>query len=129
MALLGQPNTRISIEEVVRGIGVKHISVVSPRKIKETSAAVKKALEFEGVSVIISKEICPLYAKRVAPPEKTRTFMVSESKCRNHRDCVNLFACPAFYVQENRVQIDPSLCIGCAVCAQVCPEKAIIPRK
>ena len=129
MALLGQPNTRISIEEVVRGIGVKHISVVTPRKIKETSAAVKKALEFDGVSVIISKEICPLYAKRVAPPEKTRTFMVSESKCRNHRDCVNLFACPAFYVQENRVQIDPSLCIGCAVCAQVCPEKAIIPRK
>ena len=91
-------------------------------------AAVKKSLEFDGVSVIISKEICPLYAKRVAP-SKAKTFMVNEERCKNHRDCVNLFACPAFYVEENRVKINENLCIGCAVCAQVCPEKAIIPRK
>ena len=41
MSLLGQPNTRISIEEVVRGIGVKQLAVVSPRKVKETMEAVK----------------------------------------------------------------------------------------
>jgi indolepyruvate ferredoxin oxidoreductase, alpha subunit len=128
-ALLGQSNTQISIEEVVKGVGVTHLAVVAPRKVKEMTEAVRQALAFEGVSVIISKEICPLYAKRVAPPAKTRTFMVSEAKCKNHRDCVNLFACPAFYVQDNRVQIDSNLCIGCAVCAQVCPENAIIPRK
>jgi indolepyruvate ferredoxin oxidoreductase alpha subunit len=92
-------------------------------------AAVKKSLEFDGVSVIISKEICPLYAKRVQPPAKTRTFTVSESRCRNHRDCVNLFACPAFYLENDRVKINENLCIGCAVCAQVCPEQAILPRK
>jgi len=129
MALLGQPNTQISIEEVVRGIGVKQISVVAPRKVKETKEAVQKSLDYNGVSVIISQEICPLYAKRVAPPAKTRTFMVSESRCKNHRDCVNLFACPAFYLEENRVKINENLCIGCAVCSQVCPENAIMPRK
>ncbi|MFH0788264.1 MAG: indolepyruvate ferredoxin oxidoreductase subunit alpha [Pseudomonadota bacterium] len=129
MSLLGQPNIRVSIEEVVRGIGVKQISVVAPRKVKETMAAVKKSLDFDGVSVIISKEICPLYAKKVTPPAKTRTYTISESRCKNHRDCVNLFACPAFYVEENRVKINENLCIGCAVCAQVCPENAILPRK
>jgi len=102
---------------------------VTPRKVKETMEAVKKSLDYDGVSVIISKEICPLYAKKVAPPAKARTFMVSESRCKNHRDCVNLFACPAFYVEENRVKINESLCIGCAVCTQVCPENAILPRK
>lgn len=129
MALLGQPDTRISIEEVVRGIGVKQIQVVTPRKVKETMEAVQKAMDYQGVSVIISKEICPLYAKKVAPPTKTRTFMISESRCKNHRDCVNLFACPAFYVEENQVRINENLCIGCAVCTQVCPEHAILPRK
>ncbi len=129
MALLGQPNTRISIEEVVRGIGVKQISVVTPRKVKETMEAVQKALDFDGVSVIISKEICPLYAKKVAPSAKSRTFMINQSRCKDHRDCVNLFACPAFFVEENRVKINENLCIGCAVCAQVCPEHAILPRK
>lgn len=129
MALLGQSDTRISIEEVVRGIGVKQISVVTPRKVKETMEAVQKALDYQGVSVIISKEICPLYAKKVAPPTKTRSFMISESRCKNHRDCVNLFACPAFYVEGNQVRINENLCIGCAVCTQVCPEHAILPRK
>jgi indolepyruvate ferredoxin oxidoreductase, alpha subunit len=129
MALLGQPNTRISIEEVVRGIGVKQISVVTPRKVKETMEAVQKALDYDGVSVIISKEICPLYAKKVAPSAKSRTFMINQSRCKDHRDCVNLFACPAFFVEENRVKINENLCIGCAVCAQVCPEHAILPRK
>lgn len=129
MALLGQPNTRISIEEVVRGLGVKQISVVAPRKVKETMAAVQKSLDYDGVSVIIAKEICPLYAKKVAPPAKTRTFAINTSRCKNHRDCVNLFACPAFYVEENQVMINENLCIGCAVCTQVCPENAIMPRK
>jgi indolepyruvate ferredoxin oxidoreductase alpha subunit len=27
------------------------------------------------------------------------------------------------------VHIDPDICTGCAVCAQVCPEHAIIPIK
>jgi indolepyruvate ferredoxin oxidoreductase alpha subunit len=129
MALLGQPNTRISIEEMVRGIGVKQISVVAPRKVKETMEAVQKSLEYKGVSVIISKEICPLYAKKVAPSTKSRTFMINQSRCKDHRDCVNLFACPAFFVEENRVKINENLCIGCAVCSQVCPEHAILPRK
>jgi indolepyruvate ferredoxin oxidoreductase alpha subunit len=128
-SLLGQTNTRISIESLVRGIGVKQVSVVTPRKVKETMEAVKKSLDFDGVSVVISKEICPLYAKKVAPPPKARAFTIIEARCKNHRDCVNLFACPAFYVEENRVRINENLCIGCAVCAQVCPENAIMPRK
>jgi indolepyruvate ferredoxin oxidoreductase, alpha subunit len=114
---------------VVRGIGVKQLAVVSPRKVKDTMEAVKKSLAFDGVSVIISKEICPLYAKRVRPPAKIRTFMINQNRCKNHRDCVNLFACPAFYVEDNQVKINDNLCIGCAVCAQVCPENAIIPKK
>jgi indolepyruvate ferredoxin oxidoreductase alpha subunit len=128
-ALLGQTNNRVSIEALVRGIGIQMVTVVNPKKLKATMAAVKKSLEFDGVSVIISQEICPLYAKRVQPPAKVRTFTVSESRCKNHRDCVNLFACPAFYLENDRVKINENLCIGCAVCAQVCPEQAILPRK
>ena len=128
-SLLGRPNNQVSIEALVKGIGVKMITVVNPKKVKETMEAVKKSLAFEGVSVIISQEICPLYARRVLPPSKAKTFAVNESRCKNHRDCVNLFACPAFYIEKDRVKINENLCIGCAVCAQVCPENAILPRK
>jgi indolepyruvate ferredoxin oxidoreductase alpha subunit len=128
-SLLGRPNNQVSIEALVKGIGVKMVTVVNPKKVKETMEAVKKSLAFDGVSVIISQEICPLYARRVLPPSKAKTFAVNESRCKNHRDCVNLFACPAFYIEKDRVKINENLCIGCAVCAQVCPENAILPRK
>lgn len=128
-SLLGRPNNQVSIEALVKGIGVKMVTVVHPKKVKETMEAVKKSLAFDGVSVIISQEICPLYARRVLPPAKAKTFAVNESRCKNHRDCVNLFACPAFYIEKDRVKINENLCIGCAVCAQVCPENAILPRK
>jgi indolepyruvate ferredoxin oxidoreductase alpha subunit len=128
-SLLGRSNNQVSIEALVNGIGVKMVTVVNPKKVKETMEAVKKSLAFEGVSVIISQEICPLYARRVLPPSRAKTFTVNESRCRNHRDCVNLFACPAFYIEKDRAKINENLCIGCAVCAQVCPENAIVPRK
>jgi indolepyruvate ferredoxin oxidoreductase alpha subunit len=37
--------------------------------------------------------------------------------------------CPAFYLDGERVQINPNTCVGCAVCAQICPENAITPVK
>ena len=117
--------TRVSIEEVVRALGVPHVTVIQPFKLKKSIAAIKEALEFEGVSVIISREHCTLYAKGLKLL-KQRAFYVSD-KCQNHRDCLNQLGCPAFYLDGEKVCIDPDLCVGCAVCAQVCPENAILP--
>ncbi|MBW1782802.1 MAG: 4Fe-4S binding protein, partial [Deltaproteobacteria bacterium] len=54
---------------------------------------------------------------------------INHNKCKNHRDCINLLACPAMYLDGDQVEIDKNLCIGCSVCAQVCPENAILPLK
>jgi len=121
----GAELTHISIEDLVRGLGVKDIHVVKPFSLKKTIAAVQASKDYDGLSVIISQEICPLFAKATKQFKVTRPFTINPDKCKNHRDCLNLLACPAMYLEGESVKIDPVLCIGCSVCAQVCPENAI----
>ncbi|MBI9078093.1 MAG: indolepyruvate ferredoxin oxidoreductase subunit alpha [Desulfatibacillum sp.] len=118
---------RISIEAVVRALGVGHISVIRPYKVKKSIEAVRSALAHKGVSVVISQEMCTLYAKSLKR-QKGKPFAVSD-RCKNHRDCIDRLGCPAFYLDGDRVRIDADQCTGCAVCAQICPENAIVPLK
>jgi indolepyruvate ferredoxin oxidoreductase alpha subunit len=118
---------RVSIEKVVKAIGVEHVTTIKPYKVKKSIAAIKEAIDYKGVSVIISEEVCALYANALKLPRR-KPFHVSD-KCTNHRDCIDSLACPAFYIWNERVKIDANLCTGCAVCAQICPENAILPVK
>jgi indolepyruvate ferredoxin oxidoreductase alpha subunit len=118
---------RISIENIVRAIGVPHVTIIKPYKVKKSIAAIKEALAYQGVSVVIAQETCTLYARSLKEL-KVRPFYVSD-KCKNHRNCINEIACPAFFLDGDRVKIDPDSCVGCAVCAQICPENAILPIK
>ena len=118
---------RISIEAVVKAIGVPHVTVIKPFKVQKSIQAIGEALAFQGVSVIISQEVCTLYAKSLKQL-KQRPFQVTE-RCKNHRTCLNELACPAFYLEGDQVRINADSCVGCAVCAQICPENAIVPLK
>ena len=118
---------RVSIEKVVRAIGVEHVTLIKPYKVKKSVDAIKESINYKGVSVIISEEICALYANALKLP-KRKPFNITE-KCKNHKTCIDSLACPAFYIWNERVKIDANLCTGCAVCAQICPENAILPLK
>lgn len=118
---------QISIEAVVRALGVPHIAIIQPYKVKKSIETLREAFNFKGVSVVIAQEMCTLYAKGFKKT-KSRAYYISD-KCQNHRDCISQLACPAFFLDAEKVKIDPVMCSGCAVCAQVCPENAILPVK
>lgn len=118
---------RISIENLVRALGVEHVTTIKPFKVRKSIEAIKEALDFKGVSVIISQEPCALYAKSLKLL-KPRAFTVTD-KCLDHKDCINEIACPSFFLDRGRVAINADTCVGCAVCAQICPENAIVPLK
>ncbi|MDA8404875.1 MAG: thiamine pyrophosphate-dependent enzyme, partial [Desulfobacteraceae bacterium] len=118
---------RVSIEAVVRGIGVTHVSVIKPYNVKKSIAAVEEAIAHKGVSVIIAQQGCVLF-ERSLKKQSGKPFFVSD-RCKNHRNCINDLGCPAFFVDGGKVRINPALCSGCGVCAQICPEHAILPLK
>ena len=117
----------ISIEALVKSLGVKHVTVIRPSKIKKSIEIIKEALHFKGVSVIIAKEKCVLHKKSLKQL-KAKPFTIN-AECQNDKTCINELACPAFFLDKGQVSINPAICVGCAVCAQICPKNAIVPYK
>ncbi|AGI47953.1 indolepyruvate ferredoxin oxidoreductase, alpha subunit [Thermoplasmatales archaeon BRNA1] len=119
----------VDIESLVKGIGIKFVETVDPYKVKECVDVMKRAIAFDGVAVVISKCPCPLLLKKERMLAK-RSATVDVSKCVKCYTCLKMIACPALVKQEDgTVQTDPSQCIGCGMCADVCPKKVIEVRQ
>jgi len=125
---MGKEAMPMDLEKVVKGIGVKHVEVVDPRNLRETMEAVRRAMDFDGLSVIISRAPCVLL-KSERKKEK-QVYEINQEKCRKCDVCITRFACPAFYHDnEGNVRINEALCTGCGVCPQICPFDAIEVKK
>lgn len=129
---MGQPAKLIKIEDVVKGLGVKHVEVADPNDIKKTTEAFKRAVEFRGPSVVVSKSPCILLENRsrLEAGEKIPVYSIDQKKCRQCNLCISQFGCPAFYfAEDNGVYIDEQQCTGCGNCVQICPFDAIHKKK
>ncbi|MCG8640854.1 MAG: indolepyruvate ferredoxin oxidoreductase subunit alpha [Desulfobacterales bacterium] len=118
---------RVDIETLVRAVGVEHLSIIKPFKVKKSIEIIKEALAYKGVSVVISRQPCALYAMG-QDMLKPRAFTVTD-RCVDHKECITGIACQSFYIEDDRVKINADTCVGCALCAQICPENAITPLK
>lgn len=112
------------IEKIVRAIGIDFIETVDPYDVKRTQEIMKKAIDHDGISVVISKRACPLELKRHKALE-AKVAEVDQDKCIRCYTCVSSIACPALVKKGGSVNVDRSQCIGCMMCNSVCPKDAI----
>jgi indolepyruvate ferredoxin oxidoreductase alpha subunit len=125
---MGRPAKKILVEEVVKGCGVEHIEIVDPNNIKETTEAFKRAINFKGPAVVVSKSPCILLENRDKRKRGEDIFVyeIDQDKCRQCKICISRFGCPAFYYAEDgSIHIDDQQCNGCGNCTEVCPFDAI----
>lgn len=115
----------IPLEEIVKGCGVAWRKTVDPYETEDMIQAVNEALAREDVSVIIARRECALIAKRDQTGAIIRKHFIDQEECKKCRTCVTKFQCPAISSIDKVQTIDPSLCAGCGVCANVCPYGAI----
>lgn len=109
----------VSIEGVLRGIGLTCVKVVDPLDLDASIEAVNEAVGFEGVSAVIFRSPC------INTFPRPCTFEVDASLCTGCRRCIDEIGCPAISMSEGHAVIDTSLCHGCNLCTQVCPSAAI----
>jgi len=113
-----------SIEDVVKSIGIGFIETVDPYDVKHSTEVMKKAIDYDGVSVVISKQACPLELKR-RKALGSKVCVVNQDKCIGCFACVSTIACPALVKKDKTVKVDEAQCIGCGMCNSVCPKGAI----
>jgi indolepyruvate ferredoxin oxidoreductase alpha subunit len=126
--LQGQQTHKIDIEAVVRAMGVQDVFVVNAFDEPQVEKTLKQALAIKDrPSVIISKGPCVFLDHY---PEKF-IYAVSNDACNGCSLCFRV-GCPAIFkgeidktTKQPKALIDPLLCVGCDICAQVCPHDAI----
>jgi indolepyruvate ferredoxin oxidoreductase, alpha subunit len=68
-------------------------------------------------------EVRSVFSEKDAIAEARRCLACG--MCAVCENCLTNFGCPAFYVDKEKIYIDPFLCDGCGACVQVCPNGAI----
>ena len=118
--LRGKPAPAISIEKICEAVGVRRIRVADPNNLKELEAALKEELAAPEPSVIITRRPCAL----LKSVRHGQPYKVNREKCIACKICFRI-GCPAISMVEGKSSIDPTLCVGCGLCAGLCPKGAI----
>ena len=118
--LYGDPAGRVDLEALARAMGINRVRVVDPYNIAECETAVREELEAAEPSLIIRRRPCALLKEvKHNPP-----LVVDEAKCKSCKMCMKI-GCPAIAMKNNKAKIDPTLCVGCKVCSQMCKFGAL----
>lgn len=124
---LGERTSEVKISNIVKGCGVKYVKTVDPYDLRTLEETFRDALNASGVRVIIARRECALLSvrRKIKEGKQIKPYRVDKEKCRGCMLCVKQFACPAITVKDGKAHINERLCVGCGVCAQVCPFNAI----
>ncbi|MFL9825699.1 indolepyruvate ferredoxin oxidoreductase subunit alpha [Rhodoplanes sp. SY1] len=126
--LRGEAAPRVDYAALCRAIGIDWVRVVDPYEVGRLLQTLREATTHRGVSVIIASRPCVLDPVKI----KGAPVAVRASACIACQSCMNL-GCPSItwsgelFEGRHKVTIDATTCIGCTICAQVCPTDCIQP--
>ncbi len=124
----GGPAKTIMIEDVARSIGVQFVRVVDPFDLKATTDAIIDAIGFDGPSLIVTRRMCALDARRKGVIQSLAS--INPDRCTGCLACMKLLGCTALVLgPDKKVTIDRGQCNGCSMCAAVCPFQAVAAGK
>jgi indolepyruvate ferredoxin oxidoreductase, alpha subunit len=127
---MGDVVPKVDIAKVCQAMGAK-VEIRDPFDLEETRETLNRLIDSdEGVKVLILQQECALSpTKRHArhyEMEVNEDLCLGE-ECGCNRLCTRIFQCPGLVwdKEKKKARIDEVLCVGCGVCASICPAGAI----
>lgn len=120
----------LDIARICEAMGIK-VVIADPFEVEATEKTLLDLLdETGGVRVLILRQACALSPGKKGKRQFDMT--VDETACLAgdcgcNRLCTRIFGCPGLIwdPEAKKTRIDEVICVGCGVCAAICPTGAI----
>ena len=109
---------RLDISKLCHVLGAQRVREIDTYQVKELEKIMKEELAKPGLAVLISNQPCVL-RYRVSK----KAYAVERKTCVGCKACLKAGCIALSFTPEGKtgfVTIDPLLCNGCGVCAQLC---------
>jgi indolepyruvate ferredoxin oxidoreductase alpha subunit len=124
----GDPTSTLDIRKICMALGCS-VTVSDPFNVRETIKKFRAILKKEeGVHVLILKRRCEILRMK---QDRTQSFhvRVNDEKCKGEKCgiCTGEFRCPGLAqdLDSGKATIQEHVCVGCGVCSEICPFRAI----
>lgn len=121
------PTEPVDIAGICRACGVEKVVAADAFDVGAVRRGLEECTAYDGVSVLITRGDCVFVSRK---PKAAR--VVDAAACVACGRCIES-GCPSVVLSEERhpkagnrkARIEPVTCVGCGVCAQICPVHAI----
>ncbi|MFZ5584695.1 MAG: thiamine pyrophosphate-dependent enzyme [Thermodesulfobacteriota bacterium] len=126
----GAPLPTVDIARVCEALGAP-VTIADPFDMESTGKVIQDLIDQPGgVRVLILRQACALSpgkkGKRLYDMSLDPQVCLGQD-CGCNRLCTRVLRCPGLIwdPEEGRTRIDEVICVGCGVCASICPSGAI----
>jgi len=125
----GNDAPAIDVAAMCQAMGAT-VRTTDPFDIDHTQQTLLALFEIKGLKVLVLKQACALSPQKKG--KKMFDVTVDETVCLGqncgcNQLCTRIFKCPGlkWNVEQQVSGIDEVICVGCGVCASICPAGAI----
>ncbi len=120
VTLKGDMTTSVDVEALCHAVGIKNVFVTDPYDTENTQKLLEDAFDRDEPTVIICRRPCILLKSAKIKP----AMVIDRDKCKSCKACMKI-GCPCISMKDGKAHINPTLCVGCGLCASLCKFNAI----